>query len=219
MTQPCEPWIRQLLASEIDWLGFNPQRMPVPRLAHRREELLRTRACLENLLAPGKPSMLAAQLGRMALHFHETLPKVTVEGKAELFADYLQALGHFPHDIFKAACLEYQLGGRFWPKVSELKALMDGPFHARKWDWQRINILCAAVEQSERNLPPKPRRLSGEELARLCLPFSNNAQAESDAYRLPKRRTDPFTVEGAHDLPFSPSQLAAMAKSNPPEVE
>ena len=107
-----------------------------------------------------------ATLLRLRQHFPD---KDRPEGVWQsVIADYAADLGEYPADIVEAGATEYRRNGKWWPKVSELRAVMEPLLIERRNMLARAEKLAAGCDEIQKRYQP-----TAEERKRMADGFSS----------------------------------------------
>ena len=71
-----------------------------------------------------------------------------------VIADYAADLGEYPADIVEAGATDYRRNGKWWPKVSELRAVMEPMLIERRNMLARAEKLAAGGDERPRRHQP-----------------------------------------------------------------
>lgn len=110
-----------------------------------RTELTEWLALYKTAMARAQPTDVAILLSKLAMHFWQAdRPQ---EHYREIVADYLELLD-YPLDIIAEGCKAWhRVGKPFFPKISELRDLMDPMFGRRV---QLAGFITAEIERRDR---------------------------------------------------------------------
>lgn len=98
-------------------------------------------AGVEQSLRPASRNEIVALITRLAAHF-----PVSDRSEAQwriVIEDYAEDLAEYPSDILRAAVTQYRREGKWWPKVSEIRALADPELGRRQSMRHRLRVLAA----------------------------------------------------------------------------
>lgn len=162
------PRLRSLLAANTGWEGGVPTRWEPPRTMSPAEKQAAKEGVevLRRLLLPSSRAETVGVLLRLRQHFPE---KDRPEGVWQsVLADYAADLAEYPADIVEAGATTYRRAGKWWPKVSELLAIMEPMMRERQ------NMLARAQKLADGG-DSKPVRsiASPDERKRMAEGFSS----------------------------------------------
>lgn len=121
---------------------------------------------LRRSLVPAGRAEIVAILLRLRQHFPD---KDRPEGVwKSVLADYAADLAEYPADIVEAGAVDYRQAGKWWPKVSELRAVMEPMLIERRNMLARAEKLAAGGDERPRRYQP-----TGEERKRMADGFSS----------------------------------------------
>jgi hypothetical protein len=158
---------RALLADNDGWVNGVPTkwREPWHLTPMQVQAAARARSALAESLRPATRDQLDAQLMRLAMHGANGPGK---DARAMLLAEYRGFLAEMPADIVKAGTDQHIATSPYWPKVSDLMALMEPLMRERKSMLARAERLAAGV-----NREPERRKLTPEERTRMADGFKS----------------------------------------------
>ncbi len=117
-------------------LGWELPRSLSPEVAEQLPALI---AEHERHLQPAPSEEILTRLAQLSLHFwHPDRPK----GQARaLVRDYVEDLAEYPIDILEEGIRQYRRRGKWFPKVAELREIMETMLEARRFDLLRLRKL------------------------------------------------------------------------------
>jgi hypothetical protein len=128
--------------------GWNPPAVVPQHIADRLPAMLKL---VDAWLVPAPAKTIAAELAQLGLHFWQP---DRPQGHYKLLArDYLADLSIFPGDIVTEGIARYRRNSEWWPKISQLIAIMQPMLDQRLAQARRLRVLM------EKPTPePKRRR-------------------------------------------------------------
>ena len=164
------PLLRSLLAANTGWEGGVPTRWEPPRTMSPAEKQAAKEGVevLRRLLLPASRAETVGVLLRLRQHFPE---KDRPEGVWQsVIADYAADLTDIPLDIVNDGATTYRRAGKWWPKVSELLAIMEPALRERQNMLDRAEKLAAGGDEKPvRHQPTQQERISMADAARAAV--------------------------------------------------
>ncbi len=117
-------------------LGWELPKSLSPEVAEQLPALI---AEHERHLQPAPSKEILTRLAQLSVHFwHPDRPK----GQARaLLRDYVEDLAEYPVDLLEEGIRQYRRRGKWFPKVSELREIMEPMLEARRLDLLRLRGL------------------------------------------------------------------------------
>lgn len=118
------------------YAGWEPPESITPEVAGRLPTLI---ADYERQLRPTPFEEVVTRLAQLSLHFwHPDRPKGHTQA---LLRDYAEDLAEYPADIFEEGIRQYRRKGEWYPKISQLREIMEPMVEARRSDYRRLQKL------------------------------------------------------------------------------
>lgn len=133
--------------------GWSPPKTITSALAERLPGLLRA---AEHALLPASAETALLHLNKLALHYWQA-DRPASHFKS-LVADYLLDLAHVPPDILEAGVAEYRRTAEWFPKVSQLLAIMNPMVEQRKRETERLRRLMVSQKDGGTTTADTERR-------------------------------------------------------------
>ena len=93
----------------------------------------------ERHLHPAPSEEILTRLAQLSLHFwHPDRPKGHTQA---LLRDYIEDLAEYPADILEEGIRQYRRRGKWFPKIAELREIMEPMLEARRLDLLRLREL------------------------------------------------------------------------------
>ena len=93
----------------------------------------------ERHLQPAPSEEILTRLAQLSLHFwHPDRPKGHTQA---LLRDYIEDLAEYPADILEEGIRQYRRRGKWFPKIAELREIMEPMLEARRNDLWRLRKL------------------------------------------------------------------------------
>ena len=93
----------------------------------------------ERHLHPAPSEEILTRLAQLSLHFwHPDRPKGHTQA---LLRDYIEDLAEYPADILEEGIRQYRRRGKWFPKIAELREIMEPMLEARRNDLWRLRKL------------------------------------------------------------------------------
>lgn len=118
----------------------------------------------ERHLQPAPFEEIATRIAQLSVHFwHPDRPK----GQARaLVRDYIEDLAEYPADILEEGIRQYRRRGKWFPKIAELREIMEPMLEARRLDLLRLRKLNEIAVRRPCLLPDaEPKGRSATEAA------------------------------------------------------
>lgn len=128
-----------------------PETIPTG-LADQLPGFLRT---AEAMLVPASVEMISTELAQLAIHFWQ--PERPQTHYKRLAADYLEDLADMPPDILVEGIRRWRQTGEWWPKISQLLAIMNPMLEQRRREAARLRQLVA-VQKAKAEAGDKPAK-------------------------------------------------------------
>ena len=136
-------------------LGWELPRSLSPEVAEQLPALI---AEHERHLQPAPFEEIVTRLAQLSLHFwHPDRPKGHTQA---LVRDYAEDLAEYPADILEEGIRQYRRRGKWFPKIAELREIMEPMLEARRNDLRRLQKLIEIKVREPDLLPnaePKDR--------------------------------------------------------------
>jgi hypothetical protein len=168
---------RALLADNAAYVQGLPTRWEPPRRLSpaERQTAIDAVATLQAMLRPSTRDELDRQIGRLYL-LGANQP--SGDARKVIFAEYREFLAQIPPDILKAGADKHIATCQWWPKISDLLALMQPELDQRRRMLDRAERLAALgpQEQPERRPPTTEERMSMADAAAAAIARLRNMQ-------------------------------------------
>lgn len=100
---------------------------------------------LEKELRPIENGEMSAALYRLQGHYWQ--PNMTQSLANSVASDYVRLLGGYPKSVFLECCDKWLLeDNKFFPKIGELKVLLDERTFLKKWRLKRVTKMLEKAE-------------------------------------------------------------------------
>lgn len=148
--RPCLPEpLERLTGDEHRWrstVGFNPTGWtPPPRVTDRVAAALpRAIEVFERSMTPAKPGEIQIALSRLSINCR--IEDMSEQAWKLRFEDCIEDLSDVPSDILHDAMAKWRKTEKFWPMMSELRAIIDPMIAKRRRQIKRLKVLKNVAE-------------------------------------------------------------------------
>ncbi len=129
---------------DINWSGSKHHLRPVPIVDRQAyDNIVERLEALDKTHEPAPKIALAGLLYKLQGHYWQ--PNMSEQLAREVANDYVRLLDGYSIDVMQRACDRWLMNkeNKFFPKVGELKDVLDSVVQRKKWYEMRLRILAS----------------------------------------------------------------------------